>query len=345
MHLVKVREDHRRNNLAELARYDNYVAVDWAINNMAIAVTRRDKKQMKTADVATDVFELKRFLKGMPGKTIVTFEESMGAHWLYLELRDAVDRVLVCDPFKNKLLSDGPKNDKIDAIKLCDLLRNGLLTEVFHADDDKLYELRRLVSAYDDLVKHGVRSQNQRYALIRGMGSKKDKLDDTTAFISCFIDRDISFYEETKGAYEDKFENLCKTNHLLKALTTLDGIGPIRAVKILAAVIEPKRFPTMGKYFAYCGLVRVEKTSGKKKYGTRKPHYNRMLKGLYNGAAMTVINGNGSIREYYDLLLSKGVAEYNARVAVARYIARLSLGILKTGERYQPYRWRKNKEK
>ena len=47
MHLVKVREDHRRNNLAELARYDNYVAVDWAINNMAIAVTRRDKKQMK----------------------------------------------------------------------------------------------------------------------------------------------------------------------------------------------------------------------------------------------------------------------------------------------------------
>ncbi len=72
MHLVKVREDHRRNNLAELARYDNYVAVDWAINNMAIAVTRRDKKQMRTADVPTDVFELKRFLKGMPGKTIVT---------------------------------------------------------------------------------------------------------------------------------------------------------------------------------------------------------------------------------------------------------------------------------
>ena len=345
MHLVKVTEDRRRNNFTELERYDNCVAVDWAMTNMAIAVIRRDKKQMMTADVPTDIFELKSFLRGLPGKTIVTFEESMGAHWLYLELKGIVDRVLVCDPFKNKLLSDGPKTDKIDAMKLCDLLRNGLLTEVFHTDDDRLYELRRLVSAYDDIVKHGVRSQNQWYALIRGMGSKKNKLDDTTTFISSFIDRDISFYEETKAAYEEKFENLCKTNRLLKALRSLDGIGPIRAVKILATVIEPKRFPTMGKYFAYCGLVRVEKTSGRKKYGTRKPHYNRMLKGIYNGAAMTVINGNGPLREYYDHLLSRGVAEYNARVAVARYIARLSLGILKTGERYQPYRWRKNKEK
>ncbi|MGO9482355.1 MAG: IS110 family transposase, partial [Candidatus Kryptoniota bacterium] len=277
MHLVKVKRERQRNNLIEMGKYDNYVAIDLSIESMAIAVMKRSNRKMMTAEIATNILELKKYLKSLSGKTIVTFEESTGAHWLYLELKGIVDRVLVCDPYMNKLLSDGPKNDRIDAIKLCDLLRNGSLIEVFHPDDDRLYQLRRLVSAYDDMVKHGVRSQNQRYALIRGLGSKKNKLDDMTAFISGFVERDISFYEETKAAYEDKFESLCKTNRLLKALTSLGGIGPIRAVKILATVIEPKRFPTMGKYFAYCGLVRVEKTSGRKKYGTRKPHYNRML--------------------------------------------------------------------
>ena len=52
------------------------------------------------------------------------------------------------------------------------------------------------------------------------------------------------------------------------------------------------------------------------------------------------IGGNNPIREYYDSLISKGVAAHNARNAVARYIARISYGILKSGEKYQPYRWR-----
>lgn len=342
MILAKVREDRRRSNRSEMGKYDNYVAVDWSINNMAIAVLKRASGKLRVADVPSDIVELKRYLKELPGKTVVTFEESTGAHWLYLELKEVVERVIVCDPFKNKLLSDGPKTDKIDATKLVELLKGGLLTEVFHADDEELYKLRRLVAAYDDVIKHGVRSQNQRHSLIRGLGSDAGRLDDAAKFISGFMDRNISLYEETKSAYEAEFEKWRKKNRSIKAIASLDGIGPIRAAKILAAVIEPKRFSTTGRYLAYCGLVRVEKTSGRKKYGTRKPHYNRMLKGIYNGAAMSAINGDGPIREYYDYLLKKGIAEHNARVAVARYIARLTLGIMKSNEKYEPYRWRKN---
>lgn len=345
MILAKVREDRRRSNRSEMQNYDNYVAIDWSINNMAIALLKKGNGKLKVADVPSNILELKRYLKELPSKTVVTFEESTGAHWLYLELKDVVERVIVCDPFKNKLLSDGPKTDKIDAAKLVELLRGGLLTEVFHADDEDLYNLRRLVAAYDDVIKHGVRSKNQRHSLIRGLGSDAARLDDAAKFIGGFLDRNISLYEETKSAYEAEFDKWRRKNRAIKALASLDGIGPIRAAKILAAVIEPKRFSTTGRYLAYCGLVRVEKTSGKKKYGTRKPHYNRTLKGIYNGAAMTVINGNGPIREYYDYLLNKGVAEHNARVAVARYIARLSLGIMKSNEKYEPYRWRKSVKK
>lgn len=345
MILGKVREDRRRRSRLEMQRYDNYVAVDWSISNMAIAIMKKGSGRLRVADVPSNILELKRYLKELPGKTVVAFEESTGAHWLYLEIKEVVERVIVCDPFKNRLLSDGPKTDKIDATKLVELLRAGMLTEVFHGDDEELYKLRRLVAAYDDVIKHGVRSKNQRHSLICGIGSDPGKLDDATAFISVFLDRNVSLYEETKSAYEAEFEKWRRKNRSIKALASLDGIGPIRAAKILAAVIEPKRFSTTGRYLAYCGLVRVEKTSGRKKYGTRKPHYNRILKGIYNGAAMSAINGTGPIREYYDYLLKKGVAEHNARVAVARYIARLTLGIMKSNEKYEPYRWRKKLRK
>jgi hypothetical protein len=69
---------------------------------MAIAVIKRGSGKLRVADIPSSIVELKRYLKELPGKTIVTFEESTGAHWLYLELKEVVERVLVCDPFKNK---------------------------------------------------------------------------------------------------------------------------------------------------------------------------------------------------------------------------------------------------
>jgi hypothetical protein len=61
-----------------------------------------------------------------------------------------------------------------------------------------------------------------------------------------------------------------------------------------------------------------------------------VLKSVYKTAALAVLKGNNPIRTYYDVLLAQGVAEHNARHAVARYIARISYGMLKNGTRYDP---------
>lgn len=45
--------------------------------------------------------ELKTYLGSLKGRTMITFEESGTAHWLYLQLVDEADRVLICDPFQN----------------------------------------------------------------------------------------------------------------------------------------------------------------------------------------------------------------------------------------------------
>ena len=108
----------------------------------------------------------------------------------------------------------------------------------------------------------------------------------------------------------------------------------------MATVIDAHRFPKSGNYLSYCGLVKLDKISGMRSYGKRKPRYSRSLKSVYKIAALAAIVGNNPIREYYDFLINKGISQHNARHAVARYIARISYGILKSGEKYQPYRWR-----
>jgi transposase len=131
-----------------------------------------------------------------------------------------------------------------------------------------------------------------------------------------------------------------KTSSCFTVQKGISGIGIIGAVKIVACVVDARRFPYAGKYFSYCGLIKHEKLSGGRSYGRRKPRYSRMLKSVYKTAALAAINGKNPIRDYYDHLLAQGVAEHNARHAVARYIARISYGMLKSATRYEPYRWR-----
>jgi transposase len=333
MRIEKVARSFDRGKSAVM--YDHYVAVDWSLETMAIGHLSRRDDHPRVFERPSDLKELKEYLASLKGRTVLTLEESGTAHWLYLELLDCVERILVCDPFHNRLLCHGPKTDKIDAGKLCELLRAGLLKEVYHSDNG-LYELRTLVSAYQDIVTAGVRAQNQKKALTLGHreGGK------SASFIGELLQESIDLYRRSKQQYERRFEDVARRKGLVRFQREIDGIGTIGAVRIVATVVDARRFPYAGKYLSYCGLVTHEKFSGGRSYGRRKPRYSRVLKSVYKTAAMAALRRTNPIREYYDHLLSQGVAERNARHAVARYIARVSYGMLKSGTRYEPYRWR-----
>ena len=154
--------------------YDHYIAIDWSNINMAIARMTKKSNKITVIDVPSDIVELVIYLKNLKGTKILTIEETTTSQWLYTELNKYVDKILVCDPLRNRLLSEGPKTDKIDASKLVQLLKANLVKEVYHSTDKFLY-LRRVISGYEDLVKAGVRLKNQRYALLRACGKKGDK--------------------------------------------------------------------------------------------------------------------------------------------------------------------------
>ena len=106
--------------------YSHYIAIDWSNENMAIARMTKKSNKIILIDVPSDIAETKVYLKKLKGSKILVIEETTTSQWLYAELRDYVDRMVICDPHRNKLLNDGPKTDKIDASKLVHLLKAGL---------------------------------------------------------------------------------------------------------------------------------------------------------------------------------------------------------------------------
>ena len=92
--------------------YDHYIAVDWSVKNMAIARMTKKSNKITAIDAPSDIRELQMYLKSLKGTKILTVEETTTSQWLYTELKDCVNKIIICDPHRNKLLSEGLRPTK-----------------------------------------------------------------------------------------------------------------------------------------------------------------------------------------------------------------------------------------
>jgi len=340
----KVRTN-KLNTFTELEGYDHYLGLDYSQEGYSLGRVSSKMKNPKIVNGSKRVEDIQLQLKELRGKKILTIEETTSTHWLYVELKEYVDKIVVCDPYRNSLLSEGAKDDDIDSGKLSLLLRGGFLKEVYHSMEED-YVIRKLISAYEDLIKSGVRVKNQQSSLYRSLGlsyKARESLGTNTIvkFIETQQNISIGLYEETKEKYIKEFEQLRTKVSVIEYMCKVAGINTISSVKIYGTVIEAKRFLTKNKYWGYCGLVYHQKISGNRNYGKRKTRYSRVLKGVYKTAALAAIRGNNDIREYYKHLLSNGLSEDKARNQIARYIATVTYAIMKYETEYIPYMWKK----
>lgn len=327
--------------------YDHYVAVDWAMSNMAIAKLSQSSNIPDVIDVPTDIKDLKVYLKNLKGTVCLTIEEMNCSHWLYTELNPFVEKLIICDPFRNRLLSEGAKTDKIDAVKLVKLLKGDLLKEVYHSND-KFIELRKIVSSYNDLIQSGVRLKNQRSALFRSINmNHKKEIDingESEIFILEGLDAGIEVYEKERKRYQKHFDKLEKEIHEIKILIDIPGIGNINAVKIVSRVVEAKRFENRNRFLSYCGLIKLDRISGGRLYGKKIPRYCPVMKCVFKSAALMARRTDNPLNDYYQYLIdNKKYNEKEAKNALARKIATVVYGVLKSGKKYKAEIIKKNK--
>lgn len=299
------------------------------------------------ARIATNGRLLREYVGNVPGRKKLTFEECEMSTWLYEMFKNENCELMVCNPVTNRQYRKA-KTDKLDARQLADLLRGDFLIPVYH-DGSEREKFRDLMSAYRQIIEEIIRTKCRYKSLFRKDGKRpvggqvytdRSRIEELKRRDLRFIaERTYDLLEElerSRREYTREIKRYGRKFKEIKVLKSLPGIADIQASHIVSQVIDPARFKNKHKYFSYCGQVRHRQISGGKSYGDKKIWGNRTLKKVYKMAANSALRSNNVFREYYDELRRKGTSHKNARNAVSRKIAAVSLAIWKKNERFDP---------
>ena len=341
-----------------------YVAADLHKATTTIAVKDENGKTIRRSVMETTEENLRSEIEAIPGTVHLTFEESQYANWMYDALRPLVDKLVVCEPRHNRLLSSGDKNDELDADQLADLLRAGLLKPVYHGEQSKR-DLRELVKSYDQLISDRTRTKNRINALFSGRGIKAPEgglyatdLEARTTLIKKLPGRGMRqramcLYVELNCqdqlVKEARKEMLAEGKKFpgVARLRTVPGFGPIRATQAVAWIQTPHRFRTKGQFRKYVGLAVVSKSSSdwvvtesgfkrETRIQTRglNQKFHRPLKAIFKGAAKDAATRNEAWKNHQNALIGDGMRPDLARLTIARKLASIVLTVWKQGVDY-----------
>jgi transposase len=334
-----------------------YIALDvhCAFTEMVVVDSRG--RIVKRERVATKIPDLEMVLSDVGKPRWLTFEEGPMSGWLYRHLQGLVDKLVVCDPRRNRLVSkDSDKDDPIDAEKLAQLLRGGYLKEVHQAESLERAVFKQHVGLYHDSVRGRVRMANMILAQFRRFGIFSSQREMVDGEIRSTLLRQLP----AKGPLREDIQTLWRTYdaHLeqeeqmrrrlvsqgrreatIRHFVQVPGILWVRAATFFAYVDTPWRFRSKQALWKYAGIGLERSHSGCGPTQLRVAQYaNRRLRGVLLGAAKTVI-GNRThpfYDQYQHWTQEQGISARNARRNVARSLASTLWGMWKNGSEYRP---------
>lgn len=305
-----------------------YIGLDAHSSTCSLCVVDPQGTEIDSKTIVTNGRLLIDYLQSLGGKQIIAFEECDLSCWLFDILHKHVHKVVVCNPVENRQYKRA-KTDKLDARGIANLLRGGFLKTVFHDASDR-EKFRFLVSNYQDTIQETVRVKNRLKGIKRRVRlfQQKDK-PDHAQFIQEQYNLQLKFLNTSCDDYQQKIQSSVKNFKESRYLMSIPGIAFIQSAKIISQVVDPNRFSNKYKFFAYCGLVKHPRISANRKYGSTRIWGNRTLKCVFKMAAHSALNGHNSLKVLYESLRQRGLCDADARNAIARKIAALSLTLWK----------------
>jgi transposase len=293
--------------------------------------------------VETSDSQILSFVSTIDGARHLVMDETTITQWLYVLLEKECNEIVVTQSDKHQ----NAKTDFKEAREHAENLRtNHIERKVYHSSDS-IMELRSLVSGYQDLVKNIVADKNRYKALFRQSAIIKSgasfytdrELIETLStgsqrFVAGPLYDRIQLLMKHKARYEKQFDRNVQKFKAIKLLTSVPGLGVIRANQIVALVVSPHRFATKYNFFAYCMLVDHIQMSDGKVYGRKKPQGQSQLKGIFKSSRTSVLRGSSALRTKYELMQQKGTSQQAAYAALSRTIAAVTLGVWKSGRKF-----------
>jgi transposase len=290
-------------------------------------------------------------LAKLPEPFQVCFEASTGYGALYERLVPIARKVQVAHPGRLGLIFQSKKkHNKADAQKLAVLMHLGQVPQVY-VPSQEVRSWRGLVEHRKGLVDKRVSIKNQIRALLRQHGFKGLPGERQ------WTQKGIAWLQEIRWPttieplrLELLLEQLAELDHKIhritdalddiagqhpgvKLLMTIPGIGPRTAEAFMAYVDDPHRFRS-GTIGAYFGLVPREDSTGDHR---RLGHITRegpsSVRKFLTEAGWRAISQSPAIKQTYERFLRGDKSRRKlALVALAHWLCRVMLAMLKTGE-------------
>lgn len=215
------------------------------------------------------------------------------------------------------------KNDKIDSEKIARLLRSGMLPQAYTYPKEmrSARDLMRRRSHFSkkrgELFAHIQMTRIQynipefpaRIEYIKNRAVVEPTFSDSLVASSAHADlRAIERYDEIIKKLDLEIIKAARIHdpqalHLLKSI---HGVGPVLALTILYEIHTIKRFPRIQDFLSYSRLVKSQKESGGKKYGTSGAKIGNVhLKWAFSEAAVLFLRGNEVDQKYVAKLEKK----------------------------------------
>ncbi len=140
----------------------------------------------------------------------------------------------------------------------------------------------------------------------------------------------------------------CEIERMLRyfdyKLTTIPGVSIATASKLIAEIVDIRRFPSADKLARYAGISSIKFSSGGKGKEQSSKQGNRELHGLFYFLAVSMVTvpktgkpNQPIFYSYYQRKISEGKTKSQALVCIMRRLVNIVYGMMKNKTEYRPF--------
>lgn len=333
-----------------------YIGIDLHSKHSTIGFMNEEGRFIGQHEVQTTANNLINQVTAIPAeRKQLTLEQSNMAFWAAEQLREHVDRLIVCEPRYNALISGSEnKNDHLDTLRLCRLLRLGELKEVWRPTT---MGIRRLfyqqVKEYQRVVKILTTRKRQLQASLRHWGipvelAKKDYtnpgpiLDQLPQpLLAEELAAQFRFIQHLSHQKDQQFGRLSQTATdfwEISEFQKMAGIGPVGSHIFSGYIQTPHRFRKRSQLIKFCKLaVRTFTSDGRTLRNQRLSKAGHgCLKNVAHIAWKTAVGKDNEVNGFYQASLARCGNPVKARLNTQRKILTTLWSVWKHKRTYRP---------
>ncbi len=324
----------------------HFVGMDVHKQTISHCMKRADGRIVGEGIIQATRGALDEWVQKVPKPWIGGMESTMFSHWIYRHLEGHAERLLMGHSARMKAICSGKKkSDRIDASTIADLLRSNLFPACYVISPE-LGALRQQLRFRRLVVEEMVKFKNKTAGLLMSAGVQYERrklhgkryygeLVKTNAWINAEMKPLLEFSRiqiETLQSMDNRLLQMLERHPLLqarvKALQSIQGVGPVTALTWALETGTPARFASIDDACSYCGLTSaLWESAGKQKHGPiskqRNPHLQSMLIDVAKIAPMT----NEKLQEVHRKSREKGGHKNIATLEVARKLVAYLLAV------------------